>query len=203
MTAITHATTGVTAIANSSGLPAGVTAAYASDVITISGTPTQAGTYNYTITPASSCGAATATGTIVVTADGTVASASSSPTLCINTALTPITHATTVVTGIASSSGLPAGVTAAYASDVITISGTPSASGTFNYTITPSDCGAATATGTIIVEAASAGGSISSAATECYGDNGPTTLTLSGYTGSITGWEKSEDNGNNWIYIEY
>ena len=61
--------------------------------------------------------------------------ASSSPTLCINTALTDITHATTGATGIGSASGLPGGVTASWASYVITITGTPTASGTFNYTI--------------------------------------------------------------------
>ncbi|MFT6746944.1 MAG: PKD repeat protein, partial [Glaciecola sp.] len=129
LTNITHATTGVTAIASSSGLPAGVTAAYAGDVITLSGTPTASGTFNYTITPTSTCGSATATGTITVTADRTVEAASSTPTLCINTALTNITHATTGVTAIASSSGLPAGVTATYAGNVITLSGTPTASG--------------------------------------------------------------------------
>jgi len=85
----------------------------------------------------------------------TVAAASSSPTACINTAMTSITHATTQVTGIASSSGLPSGVTASYASNVITISGTPTVAGTYNYTITPtSSCGSATATGTITVVSA-------------------------------------------------
>jgi LruC domain-containing protein len=65
-----------------------------------------------------------------------------------------ITHATTNVTGISSSTGLPAGVTASYASNTISISGTPTASGIFNYTITPNGCGSATATGTITVAAA-------------------------------------------------
>ena len=50
--------------------------------------------------------------------------ASSSPTLCINTALTNITHTTTGATGIGTATGLPAGVTAAFASNTITISGT-------------------------------------------------------------------------------
>ncbi len=84
----------------------------------------------------------------------TVGSASSSPTVCKNSAMTSITHATTQVTGISSSSGLPSGVSASYSSNTITISGTPTASGTFNYTITPtSSCGSATATGTITVTA--------------------------------------------------
>ena len=84
----------------------------------------------------------------------TVGAASSSPTVCINTAMTSITHSTTQVTAVGTVAGLPAGVTAAYSGNVITISGTPTASGVFNYTITPtSGCGSATATGTITVTA--------------------------------------------------
>ena len=82
----------------------------------------------------------------------TAGAASSTPTLCNNTILTNITHATTVATGIGTATGLPTGVTAAWASDTITISGTPTASGTFNYTIPLSGgtC-SVTATGTITV----------------------------------------------------
>ena len=76
--------------------------------------------------------------------------ASSTPTLCINTVLTAITHTTTGATGIGAATGLPAGVTAAWASNTITISGTPTASGTFNYSIPlTGGCVAANATGTI------------------------------------------------------
>ena len=54
--------------------------------------------------------------------------ASSTPTLCINTALTNITHATTGATGIsddgvAGANGLPGGVSASWSGNVITISG--------------------------------------------------------------------------------
>ncbi len=82
----------------------------------------------------------------------TAGAASSTPTLCNNTILTNITHATTVATGIGTATGLPTGVTAAWASDTITISGTPSATGTFNYTI-PLSGGTCSvnATGTITV----------------------------------------------------
>jgi hypothetical protein len=48
---------------------------------------------------------------------------------------------------------LPAGVTATWASDAININGTPTASGTFNYSIPlTGGCGSANATGTIIVK---------------------------------------------------
>ena len=86
----------------------------------------------------------------------TAATASSSPTLLVNTALTPsITIATTGATGIGAATNLPAGVTAAWSANVITISGTPTAAGTFNYTIPlTGGCGTANATGTIITSSA-------------------------------------------------
>ncbi len=84
----------------------------------------------------------------------TVSVASATPTLDANTALTPITHTTTGATGIGTPTGLPDGVTAAWASNTITISGTPTAAGTFNYSIPLADgCGCVTATGTITVNA--------------------------------------------------
>ncbi|MBK7807562.1 MAG: hypothetical protein IPJ51_14900 [Saprospiraceae bacterium] len=133
--AITHTTTGATGIGTATGLPAGVTAAWAANTITISGTPTAAGTFNYTIPLSGGCGTVNATGTIIVTPNNTVTS-NAARTLCINSALSPaITHTTTGATGIGTATGLPAGVTAAWASNTITISGTPTAAGTFNYTI--------------------------------------------------------------------
>lgn len=85
----------------------------------------------------------------------TAGTASSTPTLCINTALTDITITTTGATGIGTATGLPAGVTAAWASNTITISGTPTASGIFNYSIPlTGGCGSTNATGTITVSSA-------------------------------------------------
>jgi hypothetical protein len=154
LTAITHTTTGATGIGTATGLPAGVTAAWASNVITISGTPSVSGTFSYTIPLTGGCGLVSATGTITVTPNNTVGTASSTPSVCINTPLTDITHATTGATGIGTATGLPAGVTAAWASNTITISGTPTASGTFNYSIPlTGGCGSVNATGTITVKA--------------------------------------------------
>jgi uncharacterized protein (TIGR02145 family) len=67
-----------------------------------------------------------------------------------NTAITPITLNTTGATGIGAPTGLPAGVTASWSNDVITISGTPTATGNFTYTIPlTGGCGSVNATGTI------------------------------------------------------
>ncbi|WP_432221764.1 gliding motility-associated C-terminal domain-containing protein [Flavobacterium sp. TMP13] len=170
LTAITHTTTGATGIGTATGLPTGVTAVWASDTITISGTPTASGTFNYSIPLTGGCGAVkSATGTITVNADNTVGNASATPTLCINTALTAITHTTTGATGIGTATGLPTGVTAVWASNTITISGTPTASGTFNYSIPlVGGCGAVkSATGTITVNADNTVGNASATPTLC------------------------------------
>ncbi|WP_170228035.1 hypothetical protein, partial [Vicingus serpentipes] len=80
---------------------------------TISGTPTSSGTFTYSIPLTGGCGSAiNATGTITVTGANTVGAASSSPSVCVNTAIASVTHTTTGATGIGAASGLPAGVTA-------------------------------------------------------------------------------------------
>src|SRR6185312_15070447 len=68
---ITIATTGATGITNdnvagANGLPAGVSAHWASNMITISGTPTSSGTSNYSILLTGGCGTVHASGTITV-----------------------------------------------------------------------------------------------------------------------------------------
>ena len=80
-------------------------------------------------------------------------SASSTPTVTQNTAMTNITHTTTIATGIGTATGLPPGVSANWSSNTITISGTPTATGTFIYSIPliGTGCGSVNATGTITV----------------------------------------------------
>jgi gliding motility-associated-like protein len=152
---ITFTTTGATGIGAASGLPSGVSASFSVITITVSGTPTAAGTYPYTIPLTGGCGTVNATGTITVTANNTVTPASSNPTICINTAITPnIIITTTGATGIGAASGLPSGVSASFSGNTITVSGTPTVTGTFPYTIPlTGGCGTVNAIGTITVTA--------------------------------------------------
>ena len=203
LTNITYATTGATG-ATVTGLPAGVTGSWAADVVTISGTPTVAGTFNYTVTLTGGCGNITATGTITVIANNTIALTSAvntdNQTLCINTALTNITYATTGATG-ATFTGLPAGVTGNWAADVVTISGTPTIAGTFNYTVTlTGGCGIVTVTGTITVITNNTIALTSAAGTDnqtvcintpiiniTYATTGATGATVTGLPAGVTG----------------
>jgi len=161
LTNITHSTTLATGIGTATGLPSGVTASWSANVITISGTPTATGSFSYEIPLTGGCGSVKAIGSITVGATPSCAAgaASSTPTLTVNTVLTNITHATTSATGIGSATGLPAGVTVAWSSNTITISGRPSATGTFNYIIplTGTSCSTVNATGTITVTAFTCG----------------------------------------------
>jgi hypothetical protein len=113
--------------------------------------PTTNTTYTVTSTNSSGCSTSSSV-SIVVNPSNTVSAASASPTICANSALTAITHTTTGATGIGTATNLPSGVTAAFASNTITISGTPTSSGTFNYSIPlTGGCGTVNATGTITV----------------------------------------------------
>ena len=73
-------------------------------------------------------------------------------TLCVNTTMSPnIIYITTEATG-ATVTGLPNGITGNWSSNTVTISGTPSSSGTFPYTVTlTGECNTVTETGTITV----------------------------------------------------
>ena len=152
---ITYTTTNLSD-ATVTGLPTGVTSSYnnVAKTLTISGTPTQTGNFTYTInTTSSQCSTApTLTGKVTIFEAESVSAASSSPTVGLNQNLTPITHTTTGATGIGSATGLPPGITASYAADIITISGSSNKTGTYNYSIPlTGKCGNVSATGTIIV----------------------------------------------------
>jgi gliding motility-associated-like protein len=143
---------------NVTGLPAGVTGTYAGGVITITGTPTTPGTYNYTVTTTGTCVQRTALGQIVVNPDAAIALTSAGPTnaqeICMNGSIATITYSISGGGTGATVSGLPAGITGTYSAGTFTILGSATASGTFNYTVTTTGtCAQKTATGTIIVNA--------------------------------------------------
>jgi hypothetical protein len=113
----------------------------------------------------------------------TSAAGTDNQTVCENSAITNITYSTTGATG-ATFSGLPAGVTGNFSGGNITISGTPTATGTFNYTITlTGGCGTVTETGTIQVTPA-ASADAGSDQTICEGET--VDLSTSGTTPSAS-----------------
>jgi uncharacterized protein (TIGR02145 family) len=125
---------------------------------------TPATTYTVTATNATSCSSPASTSFSVDAQlpSNTTSAASSSPTVCSNNALTNITHSTTGATGatgitnsgVSGANGLPVGVSAAWSGNTITISGTPTAAGTYTYSIPlTGGCGTVNATGTITVTA--------------------------------------------------
>ena len=143
------------------GLPTGVTPSWNGVLLTISGTPTVAGNYSYTVKTTGTCQPSTATGTIVVNQQKlTLTSGSANQTVCLNNAVTNIVYTAANTDGTAVTNvivkGLPAGVIASVYSTstkTITISGTPTVAGVFNDTvITTGNCRPDTAYGTITVQ---------------------------------------------------
>jgi uncharacterized repeat protein (TIGR01451 family) len=156
ITSITYSTTGASG-ASFTGLPTGVTGAWSNNVVTISGTPTVAGSFTYTVTLVGGCGSVSASGSMTITQNTvslTSATGTDSQTLCANSALTNVSYSTTGATG-ASFLGLPTGVSGSWNSNSIIISGTPTESGNTNFSITlTGGCGKVSATGSISVTAA-------------------------------------------------
>ncbi|MBS1918657.1 MAG: lamin tail domain-containing protein [Bacteroidetes bacterium] len=84
----------------------------------------------------------------------TSAAGTNNQSFCQGTTLTPITYAVGGGATGANVSGLPAGVSGSFSGGVFTISGTPTASGIFNYTVTTTGpCTNVSATGRITVNA--------------------------------------------------
>jgi gliding motility-associated-like protein len=190
LTTITYSIGGGGTGATVSGLPGGLTGTYAGGIFTISGSPSVAGTFNYTVNTTGTCVQTSATGSIVVNPNGlitlTSAAGTNIQTVCLTAPVTNITYSVTGGATGATVTGLPAGVTGSFAAGTFTISGTPSATGTFNYTVTTTGvCAAATATGSIIVNP-NAAITLTSAA----GTNGQTiclTSPITNITYSVTG----------------
>ncbi len=159
---ITYDLGGGATAATVTGLPPGVTSSVSGTTITISGTPTTVtgSPFNYSITTTgNNCTIATATGTIAVNAGQTVILSSGASTnnqsVCMNTAITPITYSLGGSASGATVTGLPGGVTSSVTGTTLTISGTPTTmtGSPFSYSITTTgtNCQPATTNGTITV----------------------------------------------------
>jgi hypothetical protein len=179
LTSITHNTTGATGIGSATGLPAGVTASWSNGVITVSGTPTASGTFNYSIPLTGGTGSVSATGTITVNPSNTVSEPSGDLTIAPNTEITPITHNTTGATGIGTPTGLPPGLTATWVDDTIVIEGTPEDTGSFSYSIPlTGGCSVVTGSGTIVVGDGDGGGGNSFSTQEQIDTSGASILNM-------------------------
>jgi hypothetical protein len=156
-----------------------------------------AGSKTVTVNYSNGCSVTSAASNTVTVNTISVSAASSSPQVCINNALPSITHTVTGVSSINASTGFPTGVSALLSPDKskVTISGTPSQSGIFDYNVTlVTACGNIAATGRITVNAASVGGTASSSQAICN-DTQPANITLTGNTGTIQ-WQVSSDNNS-------
>jgi len=118
-------------------------------------------------------------------------------TVCSGNAITNITYTTTAATG-ATITGLPNGATGNWANDAVTLSGTPTESGTFNYTVTlTGGCGTATATGTIMVTPPLTQGNPENMSICTNVANTITLAAATGGSGSISyNWQQSTDSIN-------
>jgi len=132
----------------------------------------------------------TATQLITVNPDNTVAlTGGGTQTVCVNNPIITTTYATTGATG-ATIAGLPSGVTGNWAQNVVTISGTPTVTGVFNYTVTlTGGCGIVTITGTITVDLCSVmqiDSIFAHTVTLCLGDSAHLNILVSGGTPPYT-----------------
>lgn len=170
ITPIVISTTDLTGIDNVYYLPAGLTAVYANNEITITGTPTAVGYSNVYIFPLAACDINASSFEIVVT-NGASISQAPYLTVCVNTAITSAAIALTNGTS-ATATGLPAGVSGSMVGSLFQLSGTPTAVGVFNYTVTPTgNCGPGTPSyGTITV---SGGNTIDAGSSQTVAVNTP------------------------------
>jgi hypothetical protein len=161
-------TTGATGTSYA-GLPPGLAASWAGNVVTISGSPTTVGTFNYTISTTGGCTPATSTGTIVVNALPSAAVAGT------NTICSGLSTTLTASGGGTYNWSTGAGTTA--------INVSPAANTTYTVTVTNAAGCTATASSTVTVNPLPTA-SISGTTTVCATSS--TALTASG--GSSYSW---------------
>jgi PKD repeat protein/N-acetyl-anhydromuramyl-L-alanine amidase AmpD len=154
---ITYSIGGSATGATVTGLPSGLSGSFASGIFTISGTSTVDGTYNYTVTTTGGCTTPSLNGTITIKPVSSIVLTSAvgtdNQTLCISNSIANIAFSVGGSATGATATGLPAGITGSFASGTYTISGTSTAAGTFNYTVsTTGGCTTPSLNGTIIIK---------------------------------------------------
>ena len=204
ITAITYAIGGggTSASITAGALPTGLSGSYSSGVFTISGIATQSGTFPYTVTTGGPCNNVSLSGTITVNANATISlsSGSGTQTVCINTGIIPVAYTMGgSATNISITAGsLPAGVTGSFSSGVFTISGTPTGSGIFNYTVTTAGpCANQSLSGTITVNPSPVVNTINNVS-YCNSSNGAGISFSTSTPGTATyNWTSTADVGFN------
>ncbi|MEP6260935.1 MAG: PKD-like domain-containing protein [Gillisia sp.] len=143
-----------------SSLPPGVSGSFSGGVYTLSGSPTSAGTFNYTVNTTGTCEQTSATGSITVNPNATLSltSGNNNQTVCAaggvgDSSINPITYSIGETGSDGTVANLPSGITGSYSNGILTISGSSSAVGTHNFTVTATgDCGNSSAlTGSITI----------------------------------------------------
>jgi len=160
---ITYTFSGSATDVSVTGLPNGVTGSVSGSLFAISGTPTQTGIFDYKVTTighTAPCAAVTVTGKIVVNPKPVITLTSGATTteqtICEKASIVDIRYSLSGGATGANISNLPAGVTYSVSGDgILTISGTPAQTGTFNYTVTTTGhttpCTPATESGKIVI----------------------------------------------------
>jgi hypothetical protein len=190
--------TGALTVSAQSNLPPGLSASVSGPSVVFTGTPTTAGTYGNSSVTVQDATGATSTGTFSITINpaptlGTL----SSTAWTVNQATFSGTIGIAGGTGALSNltvSGLPAGLSASLSGNTITISGTPTATGTFNtINVSARDSAGATASGTftITVNAAPTLGTLSSTAWTVNQAGFGGTINVSAGTGPFGGLSTS------------
>jgi hypothetical protein len=171
---------------------------------------TASGTYYFRSRSSDGCWGEQGSVTVTINNDNTVGSPSSNPSLCTGVAMaTNVTISTTGATGIGTPSNFPPGLSANFASNTITISGTPTTQGTYNYSIPlTGGCGSVNASGTITVtNSLGTVGTINGTATKCEGLTGQIYTIdapdhASTYSWSVpAGWNITAGQGTNQIEV--
>lgn len=134
--------TSVDLVALNNALPNGVTASVntVAQTVIISGTPTETGTFLYAVTTTGSvdpCKSETMTGTIVVNRmPELIATGNDNQNFCFGNAMTDLvfTYGGGATSAVISGT-MPAGVSISYGTNTMTLSGTPTETGDFNFSV--------------------------------------------------------------------